>query len=431
MGAELLDIVEASIMRETETEVLVVGAGPAGLWSALVLAERGIEVSLIDREPRTTARSYACALHPATLKLLDRFGLAESAIARGHSVDTLAFYDGATRQGEIRFSKLGGDFPFLLILPQSALEGLLEQRLRAAGVPVHWNHRFEDLAQDEESVSVVIEELEGTSTGYIVPHWETVVKNRATLRAQFLIGADGHNSMVRSRAGLEYRRVGETESFAAFEFESDVESANELRVVLDESTSNVLWPLEKNRCRWTFQLLRAELSGDFPEKERRSVRLAEPAIDERIRQYVQKVAHQRAPWFASQIKQVHWCSEVSFERRLVSEFGRNRCWLAGDAAHQTGPVGIQSMNMGFCEAESLGLILHKILREGAETDLLGKHDRDHQKEWRTLLSLAGGLKTTGQASPWIAQRASRILPCLPAYGSDLEKLASQIGLAPP
>jgi 2-polyprenyl-6-methoxyphenol hydroxylase-like FAD-dependent oxidoreductase len=312
-------------MRETRTEVLVVGAGPVGLWTALLLAERGIEVSLIDRELRTTARSYACALHPATLKLLDSMGLAESAIARGRRVDTLAFYEGSTRQAEIHFAKLGGSFPFLLILPQNALEGLLEQRLRAAGVPVHWNHRFEELTQEEEGISAAVEELEGTSTGYIVPHWETVVKNRSNIRADFLIGADGHNSMVRPRAGLEYQRTGPTESFAAFEFESTSVITDELRVVLDETTTNVLWPLAENRCRWTFQLLRAELSGDFPEKERRAVRLDEPTIDERVRQYVQKVAHQRAPWFSYEVKKVNWCSEVRFERRLAARFELRRC----------------------------------------------------------------------------------------------------------
>ena len=415
-------------MRETQTEVLVVGAGPVGLWSALVLAERGIEVTLIDREARTTARSYACAIHSSTLQQLDRLGLAESVIERGRRIQTVAFYDGAERRAEISLAKLGGDFPFIIILPQSALEGLLEQRLRAAGAHVCWNHRFEGLTQDEESVSATIEELEGTSTGYIVPHWETVVKSRSTLRAQFLIGADGHNSMVRSRAALEYQRVGDTESFAAFEFESDSEPPDELRVVLDETTTNVLWPLAENRYRWTFQLLRSDLTADFPEKERRSVRVAEPQVDERIRQYVQKVAQQRAPWFDGEVRQVHWCTEVAFERRLATPFGRDRCWLVGDAAHQTGPVGVQSMNMGFAEAEALGAILHKILREAGEIELLRGYDTSSRSAWRTLLGSTGGLKPTSQAKSWVTRRSARILPCLPAHGPALPQLAAQLGL---
>src|SRR5579859_3628378 len=134
-------------MREGRTEVLVVGAGPVGLWTALSLAHAGVEVSIIDRESRVTARNYACALHPSTLKLLDRLGLASAAIERGRPIQKLAFYEGESRRAEIDLAGCSKEFPFLLILPQSALESLLEQQLRLAGVAVYWNHRFEGLEE--------------------------------------------------------------------------------------------------------------------------------------------------------------------------------------------------------------------------------------------------------------------------------------------
>src|SRR5437016_773859 len=111
-------------MREGQTEVLVVGAGPVGLWIALSLAEAGVQVSIIDRESGITARNYACALHPGTLKLLDRFGLAAAAVERGRRVQKFAFYEGRSRAAELDLSKIAGDFPFLLLLPQSALESI-------------------------------------------------------------------------------------------------------------------------------------------------------------------------------------------------------------------------------------------------------------------------------------------------------------------
>ena len=111
----------------------MVGAGPVGLLTAILLAESGIEVRIIDREERTTARSYACALHPRTLKLLDRMGLAAPIIARGRRIEKIAFYDGASRQAEVNLARLGGPFPFMVILPQNDFESVLEQRLRQAG----------------------------------------------------------------------------------------------------------------------------------------------------------------------------------------------------------------------------------------------------------------------------------------------------------
>src|SRR5690348_6450299 len=101
-------------MREGQTEVLVVGAGPVGLWLALSLAEAGVQVTIVDGESRITARNYACALHSATLKLLDRFGLASAALERGRRVQKMAFYEGASRHAVVDLYKITGDFPFLL-----------------------------------------------------------------------------------------------------------------------------------------------------------------------------------------------------------------------------------------------------------------------------------------------------------------------------
>jgi 2-polyprenyl-6-methoxyphenol hydroxylase-like FAD-dependent oxidoreductase len=416
-------------MRKPQTEVLIVGAGPAGLWTALLLAEAGVDVSIIDREERTTARTYACALHSGTLRLLQRLGLDAAVLEQGRRITAIAFYDGETRRAQLDLSKQDREFPFLLILPQQDLESILEQRLVRAGVHVQWRHRFDALAEEGEGVAATIEQLADTSTGYIVPHWETIVKSRTILQARFLIGADGHGSLVRQRAGLDYQRVGAPESFAAYEFESAEKGEAEVRVVLDDATTNALWPLPDNRFRWTFQMLRS--NADFPEKERRAVRVEQPTVDEPIRQYVQQVCHQRAPWFSATVKRITWCSEVAFERRLANPFGRNRCWLAGDAAHQTGPVGVQSMNRAFSEGETLAGMIREILRGAAPLTSLEAYNRDHQAEWRRLLGLTGGLQAGRDTDPWVRDRRARILSCLPASGADLGSLARQLGLNTP
>ena len=415
-------------MREERTEVLVVGAGPVGLLTAILLAEAGIAVRIIDREERTTSRSYACALHPRTLKLLEGMGLAAPVLEAGRRVEKIAFYDGAARQAEVKLSQLGGAFPFMVILPQNAFEGLLEQRLRKLGVAVNWNHRFADLHTDADMVVATIEELGGTATGYIVPHWESIVKSSFPVRAQFLVGADGYGSLVRQRLGIEHTRVAGPEFFAAYEFEPEEKVEDEVRVVLDQATTNVLWPLPGNKYRWTFQMVKSEMAGEFPEKERRGVRLAQGSVDERIRQYVQKVAKLRAPWFSSGVKAITWCTEVVFEHRVAQQFGREHCWLAGDAAHQTGPVGVQSMNVGMAEAAILAGALRKILRDKASLNLLETCNREWQDEWRRLLGLTGGLKPRAETSPWVRERRGRILSCLPATHDDLPRLAGQMGL---
>jgi 2-polyprenyl-6-methoxyphenol hydroxylase-like FAD-dependent oxidoreductase len=418
-------------MKERKTEVLVAGAGPAGLLTAILLAENGVEVQIIDREERTASRSYACALHPRTLRLLHRLGLVEELLARGRRVESIAFYDGAERCAEVKMESVGGEFPFLLVLPQSALEELLEERLfQKSKTKVLWNHRLDGFENDDQAVVATVEKLGGTATGYIVPHWQTIVQKRFPIRAQFLLGADGHNSLVRERLGIEYESVGETQSFVACEFTSGSEVDDELRVVLDETTTNVLWPLPGNACRWTFQLIHSNGPNDFPEKERRAMRAAEKVSNDNIRHNVERLAHSRAPWFSSQVDEILWCKQVFFERRLARQFGKGRCWLIGDAAHQTGPVGVQSMNGGLAEAEQLTTILHRILRERKSLKGLEKYDRQRREEWRELLGLSDGFKLDQQATPWIKRRASRILSCLPASGEDLKRLVNDLGQTP-
>ncbi len=406
----------------------MVGAGPVGLWTALQLAERGVQVTIIDRESRTAARSYACALHSSTLRALQPFGLLPALCERGRRVSHVAFFDPSASRARLDLTTLSPEFPFLLILPQKDLEETLEHRLRQAGVQVHWNHRLDSFIEDQGHIVAEIEELGGTSTGYVVPHWESVVKRRAPLRAECLIGADGSHSMVRERLGVQWQRADLPQRFAAFEFETDSTNEDEVRVVLAEATTNVLWPLPHRRLRWTFQLTGPGTAEGLPEKERRAVRFEQPEIDEGIRQHVQRISSQRAPWFRANVRNLDWCSEVSFEPRVVSEFGRGRCWLVGDAAHQAGPVGVQSLNMGFVEAARLAELLPAVLREEAPSASLRIYDQEQRSAWRQLLGLTGGLQPGPQTDPWVAEHRAGILSCLPGLAGDLGALAGQLGL---
>lgn len=392
-----------------ESEVLVVGAGPIGLFAALCLAERGRSVQVIDKEWHGASHSYALALHPGTLRLLQEHDVAEELLAEGHRVDRVAFYEGDRRAGVLDVAALGGPYPFVLVVPQSALEKAFENRLKQHKVKVFWNHQCLAMSQIEGGVNARVARMEKYSMGYPIAHTEWMVAREYDVQSRFLIGADGYHSSVRKNLGARYEHRGEAEAFSVYEFPSKIGFQHEVRVVFHEDRLNVIWPLNPQRGRWSFQV-----DKDRP---------APPTIDG-----LAEMIRTRAPWFDTRVEELHWTATVVFERRLVDRFGRDRVWLAGDAAHITGPVGVQSMNVGIREAHDLAERFAAVLDNGAPLETLEALESERQTEWNGLLGGAGAPRVTDRAPDWVRSHAERIVPCVPCSGPDLAKVLEQIGL---
>jgi 2-polyprenyl-6-methoxyphenol hydroxylase-like FAD-dependent oxidoreductase len=390
-------------------DVLVAGAGPVGLLTALRLAGRGVKVGIVDKHWRTGAHSYALALHPATLRLLDGMGLADELVAQGRRVDRVAFCEGARRRAEISCAALGGKFPFVLVLPQSRLEGILESRLGKAGVEVHWNHRVEDLSTAVGRVEVA--QLERVATGYPIAQMEWTVSKRITAQASWIVGADGYRSTVREKLGIALKPVTPPVTFAVFEMIGPADVENEVRVVLDTHGVSVLWPMKDNRCRWSFQISEPARAG------------ASPA------EHLQALLRQRAPWFTTP-GEITWSSLVSFGPHLAGSYGKGTVWLAGDAVHMAGPAGVQSMNMGLQEGADLADRLAGVLSGQDTAEGLAAYGTRWHAAWQALLNLDNSLDASGSADAWVRAEAPRLLGCMPATGADLTALLGQIGVRP-
>ena len=412
--------------KNGQIEVFVIGAGPVGMMTALLSAQHGLRTRIIDQEARTATHSYACALHPGSLRLLERAGIVEQVIALGRRVETVGLYDGPARRAEFKFSDLSGRFPFALVLGQFLLEELLEEKLRAAGVHVEWHCRLQEINPVDGGVEATIEKLAPSGRGYIIPELETAVRDRLEVHAEFVVGADGHNSRLRRQLGIDSDASGAAELYAVHEMETAEAMDHEMKLVLGDAGLSVLWPMGENKGRWSFQIIPPETAADFPQKDRDRLIIIQPPSDWDSFHHLRRFLAERAPWFQAEIKDILWVAHAQFERKLARHFGRGRCWLAGDAAHQASPAGMQSMNNGLNEAADLADKLKSILRDRVGMDLLGAYDRVHHAEWKRLLGLKPPGDTHPGSSPWAQKYYPVILGNLPASGDDLNQFMEKL-----
>ena len=397
------------MFRHHDPEVLVVGAGPVGLVAALFLHRHGVEVEVIDMGVRTTQHSYALAIHPRTLRILDEAGLAEKLIAAGRKLTKVAYYTGRERRAEIDYSSLASDHPYLLVVRQSMLESAVAEALRAQKVKVLWGHQLQALSVDDGIIQARVATLDQVAAGYPIARNEWVVRRSKTIKPAYVIGADGYDSAVRRMSGIEMEDLGAAELFSVYEIEAEGELPSEARVILEADLTSVYWPLENGRCRWGFQIRDSSQHG---------------ATMERLEQLLAA----RAPWFTARPTVIYWSTLGLFERRLARSLGNGGVWLAGDAVHQAAPVGVHSMNSGLVEARELAARMLAILRQGRPPSLLDEFAVETHEAWRRLLGAGQTVRALHAANAWVRQNAATVVASVPASGDELETLLGQVGL---
>jgi len=388
------------MLWKQSAEVLVVGAGPVGMMAALMLAERGIRVEIIDREVGSGRHNYALVLQRSSLRLLDDAGIAARVLARGAPIDTLVIHDRRRGQPAVPLGAPKNDFPFLLALPCWALEDVLEQRLRELKVPIRWSHRFAGLDDAADRVAVTVETLAVESGGYPIGGHVFSVDKTKTSTFAYVIGADGHNSIVRRRLGIDVEPSGEPQGYVAMERISAVDLGREIHAVVDETTTDILWPLPGGRCRWTVQIAG---DRDPPDGKR-------PITEREIAELLAA----RAPWFAQGTTGAGWTEVLHFEPAVAQRFRHGRAWLAGDAAHVTGAFGIPGLNDGLQEAHDLASRIARVLRGAAGGDVLDAYNE-------TL--------TEVHRRPLPSGPSAALIACLAGPGADAERLGRDLALA--
>ncbi len=386
-----------------EVDLMIVGAGPVGLFAALCAADLGLSVALLDHVWRGFGRGHATLLHSRTLGLLERHGLRAELHAEGARVDRLEL---RLNQSLVRTIDLPEP---ALAVSQVTLEKLLLAALRQRGIEVRAPQQAVSFEQGSDAVDVRVVRRELVTLGSPAHYsdWEPVESSR--ISARFVIGADGYESRTREALGIQTADVGALESFAMFEVPAHDPKSTTARLGFDDGLGDVMYPLPERRTRLGFQLSEGlDLAPD----------------SRRLRDLVAR----RCPEAPLGDCTVQWASVMHFERRLSRRFGRGRVWLAGDAAHVTSPLGNQSMNVGLFEAYDLTRRMEDCLRANRAPSVLERYGSEREREWHKLLGVNVTFDLLPGAPSWLAAHARHLVPALPASGPDLLEILRELGL---
>ncbi|MDQ1008553.1 putative polyketide hydroxylase [Streptomyces sp. V4I23] len=357
-------------MSEENTAVLIAGGGIVGLSAAVFLRRQGVPVLLVERHPGTSMLAKARVLSPRTMELYRGHGLEEAVRAAPPSVflDATDVVRATTLAGpeEHRGSRPPGESvawagpcPPALV-EQSTVEPLVRARAEELGADVRFHTELGEVTQDADGVTAQVTDR---ATG-----------RRYTVRARYVIAADGHRSPLRGALGIRTRgkRLAHVVNMA---FEADLTAALRGRPVglgyLARPVPGTLLARLDGAGRWVLMVPydpeRGEGPQDFtPERCVADVRAA--VGDEHLEVRV-------LPAVPGTSRAVHTWELASW---VAEEYRRGRILLAGDAVHVMPPSGGLGANTGIQDVHNLAWKLAAVLQGRAGAELLDTYEPERR-----------------------------------------------------
>ena len=327
-------------MTTTQTQVVVVGAGPVGTVAALKLAQMGIEVVLCEAGPNCAQDLRASTFHPPTLEMLESMGVAQPLLDYGLHAPVYQFRERQSGQtiefdlGEIADRTA---FPFRLQCEQHVMARMLANALEEhPKAEVRFNHRAVAFQQTTDGIELAAE------TPYAIEK----------IRADYLIAADGGNSIIRKWLNAEFEGFTYPEKFLCLS----------TKVELDQYFENLCYVNYIADPEEWLVLLRApsvwRILLPAPESDPDEFLLSD---EKRDQVFTNLTGNPKTKTEHRTIYRVH--------QRVAKRFDHGRVFLVGDAAHLNNPLGGFGMNSGIHDAWNLCEKIHTCIETGHDPAL--------------------------------------------------------------
>ncbi|MFJ1935159.1 FAD-dependent monooxygenase [Kitasatospora sp. NPDC088160] len=330
-----------------DADVLVVGAGPAGLMLACELALARVRTVLLERDPAPPGFCRGFNLNARSLELLERRGLAERLLAEGPTAATTAF----TAQARLDLAAMRTRHPYVLGIAQTRVEEILTEHAHHLGVRILRGHRLNALDLDDDGVHAHTDTPDGP----------------ALLHAGWLAGCDGGRSTVRKLAAIAFPGT----PARRFTLLADVVLTDPQAIPFGVNTGpgGTVFAIPRPGY------VRLITADPHPPQDRH-----EPLTLPRFQQALDHALGHRVP-----ITRAHWLTRFGDAARLAERLRQGRVLLAGDAAHIHPPAGAIGVNAAIDDAMNLGWKLALVARGQAPETLLDTYHTERHAAGARLL----------------------------------------------
>lgn len=383
-----------------DTDVLIVGAGPVGLFLANECARRNLRWRLIEERSAQSEHSKALAIFPRTLEIFDMAGVVSSFLEKANRVTNVTVETHDRVLAHMKFEPAESPYSFVAMVPQDVTEKLLVEELRRRGGCIEYESKFVSAEQNGGGVDATIE------------HRGESIK----ISASILVGCDGAHSAVRHQINLPFEGAEYHGSFLLADVETNTAlPANELQLCPNEFGPVAIFPMSATRRRLVATIDKAE--GDAP------------SLD-----LVRSILAQRAPR-GIEARSLNWSTYFRIHHRQVARLREERIFIAGDAAHIHSPFGGQGMNTGLHDVWNLVWKLELFLKGVGNERLLDSYSSERLPVIKNVIETTDVLTRVMSTPNKLVQAlrnavipmASRLAPFQHAFVQRL----SELGIAYP
>lgn len=322
--------------------MLIVGAGPVGLFCANELNRHGLTCRIIDKKNHISEKSKALGIHIRTLDVLQDSGFIKEILMQGHPVEGVVLKSNAKILATASFADIEANRHFLIDLPQNKTEAILYQSLEQKGVSVEWNNELTDVTQTSTEITATIQK----------PNNEI-----ESVNAHWLIACDGAHSKVRHQLNAEFKGDEYKKAWWLADVLMDWNvSDKHMSIYIHERGPVACFPMGNKRYR---------LVMTAPKNSK-----DDPTLDDIAYEFKQRSSD--AVVFTDPI----WLSQFTIHHRQIQQYRHNRIFFAGDAAHIHSPMGGQGLNTGIQDIYNLVWKLALVEKGKAKPELLDSYHEE-------------------------------------------------------